>query len=86
MPFNKDGTRKTMDYSKSSGFKMKGWSPFTKVAESMTSKKNPDANEKKPVNKKINNIREIKGTTIFGKTIPEIKRGVKKGLMWSIGK
>ena len=29
MPWNEDGTRKTIAYKKSSGFKMKGWSPFT---------------------------------------------------------
>tara|TARA_R110002012_G_scaffold242641_1_gene417041 strand:+ start:407 stop:724 length:318 start_codon:yes stop_codon:yes gene_type:complete len=27
------GNKKTMAYSKSSGFKMAGWSPFTKVTE-----------------------------------------------------
>ena len=30
MPWNKDGSRKTSALYKKSGFKMKGWSAFTK--------------------------------------------------------
>jgi len=52
-----------------------------KETESMTSKKNPDANEKKEVNKKINNVKYKEGPTIFGQSPKEFAGKVAKKVL-----
>jgi len=47
MPWNKDGSRKgSALYKKSSGFKMSGWSPFTKISDD---KKKVKKKDEKPI-------------------------------------
>ena len=42
MPWEKDGSRKKSSFYKTSGFKMKGWSPFTKKNDHPKKKSPPE--------------------------------------------
>jgi len=66
MPWNKDGSRKTTHYKKS-GFKMAGWSAFTKAEEPKADmpevKVTPEMEKRRNIKNKL-----IKG----GKTMTEL--------------